>query len=154
MTNDELPEGLRVSRRRSRGTIAQIASSKITQPVVVTVLLGIATLYFNHKTEVAKDRASEAKTTATAADVKTDKGYETLAPLVVKLQEQVNVLTLQVELLREFAMVQNPRALLGSRPTKPQVAAASAAQDAIEKIVEAPTLPEVKAVAPPATLGE
>ncbi len=121
----------------------------------MTLVLGLATVYFQYRTETAKDRADDAKNTAKAVDIKTDKGYETLAPLVADLQQQVKTLAIQVELLKEFAMAQKPRASLGSRPTRPQVEAAAAVEATIEKIEGAPDLPNRAAVAaPPATLDD
>ena len=106
-------------------------------PVLVTVLLGLATIYFDHRTQSAKNQAQ-------AAEIKTDKGYETLAPLVRDLQEQVRILSAQVDLLRQVALAQdrvrvkfnNPaiRALLPKPP--------------IEELEDTP-LPDTEVAEPP-----
>ena len=72
-------------------------SKQVSKPVVVTLAVGLATAYFEYRTRTAKDTAEQAES-------KTDKGYETLAPLVRDLQEQVKVLAVQVDLLRQVAL--------------------------------------------------
>lgn len=112
MTEGPPPEGYAaLRRRRGNSTIARIARSKATQPVVATIILGLATLYFDYRIRSVKSTARDAEVQAVEAgakanktEVKTELGYETLAPLVRDLQEQVKVLSAQVELLREVAL--------------------------------------------------
>lgn len=112
-------------------------SKQVSKPVVVTLAVGLATAYFEYRTRTAKDTAEQAES-------KTDKGYETLAPLVRDLQEQVKVLAVQVDLLRQVALAKRGVA----RPmTWPNVVPADPVKE-LEK-TPPPDLADVAAAAPP-----
>lgn len=129
--------------RTLRETLSPQNVKKASTPIVVTLIMGLATIYFEYRTQAIKDKVND-KTAA--VEVKTDKGYETLAPLVRDLQEQVKVLAAQVDLLRQVALNQENR-------MRPSAAMAQPPQ-AIQKLAAEPPVAPVQSAPPPATLNE